>query len=39
MLTRFLHYQSLQCYDAFPYSFCLLFSDFIQLQRLIWGLR
>ncbi|MPC55324.1 hypothetical protein E2C01_049256 [Portunus trituberculatus] len=26
-------------HDAFPYSFCLLFGGFIQLQKVMWGLK
>ncbi|MPC32502.1 hypothetical protein E2C01_025813 [Portunus trituberculatus] len=25
--------------DAFSYSFCLLFGDFIQFQKLMWELK
>ena len=30
---------SLQCWHAFSYLFYLLFVDFIQLQKLMWGLK
>ncbi|MPC36003.1 hypothetical protein E2C01_029444 [Portunus trituberculatus] len=34
-----MNYLALQYYAAFSYSFCLLFGGFIQLQKLMSGLR
>ncbi|MPC19868.1 hypothetical protein E2C01_012799 [Portunus trituberculatus] len=32
-------YKAVQYLDMFPYLFCLLYGDFIQLQKLIYGIK
>ncbi|MPC84497.1 hypothetical protein E2C01_079236 [Portunus trituberculatus] len=37
LLLSFFH--PISYHDAFPYSFSLLFGGFMQLQKLMWGIR